>query len=69
LDINFPESGKSAITVQYVENHFVDSYNPTIENAFNKVIKYKGEEYNTEILDTAGQVWTNVGYVVLLFLT
>jgi len=53
--MGFRGVGKSTITVRYVEDHFVDAYNPTIENAFYKVIKYKGEEYNAEILDTAGQ--------------
>eukprot|EP01102_Stenamoeba_stenopodia_P018773 TRINITY_DN6949_c0_g1_i1.p1 TRINITY_DN6949_c0_g1~~TRINITY_DN6949_c0_g1_i1.p1 ORF type:complete len:185 (+),score=30.06 TRINITY_DN6949_c0_g1_i1:302-856(+) len=53
--MGFRGVGKSAITVQYVENHFPDAYNPTIENAFYKTIKYKGEEYTAEILDTAGQ--------------
>ena len=48
--------GKSSLTVQYVENHFVESYYPTIENTFSKTIKYKGQEYTTEIIDTAGQV-------------
>ena len=38
-----------------MENHFVESYYPTIENTFSKVIKYKGQEYATEIIDTAGQ--------------
>lgn len=41
--------------MQYVENHFVESYYPTIENTFSKNIKYKGQEFATEIIDTAGQ--------------
>lgn len=47
--------GKSSLTVQYVDGHFVDSYYPTIENTFSKMIKYKGQEFATEIIDTAGQ--------------
>jgi GTPase SAR1 family protein len=39
-----------------VDGHFVESYYPTIENTFSKNIKYKGQEYTTEIIDTAGQV-------------
>lgn len=42
--------------MQFVDGHFVESYYPTIENTFSKVIKYKGQEYATEIIDTAGQV-------------
>lgn len=49
-------SGKSSLTVQFVENHFVESYYPTIENTFSRTIKFKGQEYATEIIDTAGQV-------------
>uniref|UniRef100_A0A8H7NGI1 GTP-binding protein rhb1 n=1 Tax=Bionectria ochroleuca TaxID=29856 RepID=A0A8H7NGI1_BIOOC len=47
--------GKSSLAVQFVDGHFVDSYYPTIENTFSKSIRYKGQEYLTEIVDTAGQ--------------
>nr|ANM86721.1 putative Rheb small monomeric GTPase RhbA [Cladonia uncialis subsp. uncialis]AUW30985.1 putative Rheb small monomeric GTPase RhbA [Cladonia uncialis subsp. uncialis] len=47
--------GKSSLTVQFVEGHFVDSYYPTIENNFGKVIKHRGQDFATEIVDTAGQ--------------
>ncbi|CUM67513.1 uncharacterized protein PRCAT00005212001 [Priceomyces carsonii] len=47
--------GKSSMTVRFVEDHFVESYYPTIENQFSKTINYKNEEYAIEILDTAGQ--------------
>lgn len=48
--------GKSSLTVQFVDGHFIESYYPTIENTFRKTIKLKGFEYECEILDTAGQV-------------
>ncbi|CAN6644256.1 rheb-like protein Rhb1p [Trichomonascus vanleenenianus] len=47
--------GKSSVTVQFVDHHFLDSYYPTIENQFSKSISYKGIQYTTEIIDTAGQ--------------
>jgi len=47
--------GKSTITVQFCQNQFSEEYLPTIENSFHKVIKFKGEEFNTEIIDTTGQ--------------
>lgn len=47
--------GKSTMIVRFVEEHFVESYYPTIENQFSKMIKIRGQEYNVEILDTAGQ--------------
>lgn len=48
--------GKSSLTVQFVDGHFVESYYPTIENTFSKIIRYKGQDFATEIIDTAGQV-------------
>ncbi|RMZ89918.1 hypothetical protein DV736_g2841, partial [Chaetothyriales sp. CBS 134916] len=48
--------GKSSLTVQFVEGHFVESYYPTIENTFSREIKHNGQSYLTEIIDTAGQV-------------
>lgn len=47
--------GKSSMTVRFVEDHFVESYYPTIENQFLKTINYKNQDYAIEILDTAGQ--------------
>ncbi|KAI1006553.1 hypothetical protein K3495_g1664 [Podosphaera aphanis] len=47
--------GKSSLTVQFVDGHFVESYYPTIENTFSRDIKHQGQEYATEIIDTAGQ--------------
>lgn len=49
-------AGKSSLTVQLVDGHFVDSYYPTIENTFSKVIKHKGQDFAMEIVDTAGTV-------------
>lgn len=43
------------MTVQFVEQHFVESYYPTIENQFFKPIEFRGVQYTTEIIDTAGQ--------------
>jgi Ras family protein len=47
--------GKSSLAVQFVDGRFVDSYYPTIENTFSKTIRYKGQDFSTEIVDTAGQ--------------
>lgn len=48
--------GKSSLTVRFIDGHFVESYYPTIENTFSRVIKYNGQDFATEIVDTAGQV-------------
>ncbi|KAK6432389.1 GTP-binding protein [Oleoguttula sp. CCFEE 5521] len=47
--------GKSSLTVQYVDGHFVDSYYPTIENTFSKVIRHRNQDFAVEMIDTAGQ--------------
>ena len=33
----------------------MDSYYPTIENTFSKVIRYRNQDFAVEIIDTAGQ--------------
>jgi Ras homolog enriched in brain len=48
-------AGKSSLAVQFVDGHFVDSYYPTIENTFSKTVRYKNQDFLTEIVDTAGQ--------------
>ncbi|KAH7087810.1 rheb small monomeric GTPase RhbA [Paraphoma chrysanthemicola] len=48
-------AGKSSLTVQFVDGHFVDSYYPTIENTFSKMVRWKNQDFATEIIDTAGQ--------------
>ncbi|KAK7443848.1 Ras family protein [Colletotrichum acutatum] len=57
--------GKSSLAVQFVDGHFVDSYYPTIENTFSKTIRYKGQEFATEIVDTAGQGTESVPIVIV----
>ncbi|TFK69204.1 ras-domain-containing protein [Pluteus cervinus] len=47
--------GKSSLVKQFIENHFVESYYPTIESTFSKSVTYKGVEYDCHIIDTAGQ--------------
>lgn len=53
--MGFRSVGKTSLTTQFVENQFHDSYDPTIENTFSKVIKLSGQEYQLELIDTAGQ--------------
>jgi len=47
--------GKSSLVIQFIENHFVEPYFPTIESTFSKGVVYKGVEYDCDIIDTAGQ--------------
>ncbi|XP_797197.4 GTP-binding protein Rheb [Strongylocentrotus purpuratus] len=53
--MGFRSVGKSSLTIQFVENQFVDSYDPTIENTFDKPFKINGQQYQLKIIDTAGQ--------------
>lgn len=53
--MGFRSVGKSSLTIQFVDNQFVDSYDPTIENTFSKVMKISGQEYQLDLIDTAGQ--------------
>lgn len=47
--------GKSALTIQLIQNHFVDEYDPTIEDSYRKQVVIDGETALLDILDTAGQ--------------
>lgn len=47
-------TGKSCITVNFVQNMFVEKYDPTIEDSYRKSITIDGTIYSIEILDTAG---------------
>merc|ERR1711973_644811 len=47
--------GKSSLAIQFAQGQFVDSYDPTIENTFNKNMKIQGQEYEVLVVDTAGQ--------------
>eukprot|EP01080_Neovahlkampfia_damariscottae_P010892 gene10892-3596_t len=47
--------GKSCLTVQYVQNTFLEEYDPTIEDSYSKQTNVEGKTYLLQILDTAGQ--------------
>ncbi|XP_066916649.1 ras-like protein rasD isoform X2 [Clytia hemisphaerica] len=49
------EVGKSALTMQYVSNVFLDFHDPTIEDFFQTQTVVDGESGIVDILDTAGQ--------------
>lgn len=48
--------GKSALTIQLIQNHFVDEYDPTIEDSYRKQVVIDGETCLLDILDTAGKL-------------
>ncbi|KAI0049002.1 hypothetical protein FA95DRAFT_1490063 [Auriscalpium vulgare] len=46
--------GKSALTVRFIRNEFVENYDPTIEEEYRRTIEVDGELSWLEVLDTAG---------------
>lgn len=47
--------GKSALTLQFMYDEFVEDYEPTKADSYRKKIVIDGEEVQIDILDTAGQ--------------
>jgi len=47
--------GKSSCTIRYVQNKFIEEYDPTIEDSYRKQVTVDNNPYLLEILDTAGQ--------------
>ncbi|PVU88987.1 hypothetical protein BB561_005625 [Smittium simulii] len=47
--------GKSALTIQFIQSHFVDEYDPTIEDSYRKQCVIDDETALLDVLDTAGQ--------------
>jgi len=47
--------GKSALTLQFMYDEFVEDYEPTKADSYRKNVTIEGEEGQVDILDTAGQ--------------
>ncbi|KII72593.1 Ras-related protein O-RAL [Thelohanellus kitauei] len=47
--------GKSALTLQFMYNEFVEEYEPTKSDSYKRTIEVDGKEYQVSIFDTAGQ--------------
>jgi GTPase KRas len=47
--------GKSALVTSFISNHFIEAYDPTIEDAYRKQVRVDDEVCLLDILDTAGQ--------------
>lgn len=47
--------GKSALTLQFMYDEFVEDYEPTKADSYRKKIMLDGQEIQVDILDTAGQ--------------
>lgn len=47
--------GKSALTLQFMYDEFVEDYEPTKADSYRKKVLLDGQEIQVDILDTAGQ--------------
>ena len=48
-------TGKSALTLQFMYDEFVEDYEPTKADSYQKKVVLDGEEVQIDILDTAGE--------------
>jgi GTPase KRas protein len=48
-------AGKSCLTLQLIQNHFIEEYDPTIEDSYRKQCIIDNQLAMLDILDTAGQ--------------
>ncbi|XP_069762611.1 GTP-binding protein Rheb-like isoform X1 [Narcine bancroftii] len=53
--LGYRSVGKSSLAVQFVDGQFLDCYDPTIENTFNKTMNFDGQDFYLQLVDTAGQ--------------
>jgi len=47
--------GKSALSIMFIQQHFLEYYDPTIEDSYRKQVSINGDVVLVEVLDTAGQ--------------
>lgn len=50
--MGFRSVGKSSLAIQFVQGQFVDAYDPTIENTFNKTLKVRNQDFELFVVDT-----------------
>ena len=55
--VYFPGVGKSALTIQFIQSHFVDEYDPTIEGAWGALTTYP---YLLYLLGAYHLVWQQI---------
>eukprot|EP01118_Nematostelium_gracile_P007650 TRINITY_DN2496_c0_g1_i4.p1 TRINITY_DN2496_c0_g1~~TRINITY_DN2496_c0_g1_i4.p1 ORF type:complete len:528 (-),score=115.84 TRINITY_DN2496_c0_g1_i4:20-1525(-) len=54
--MGYKETGKSATVIQFIQNHFIEDYDPTIEDSYRKQVNVLEETpFLFDMLDTAGQ--------------
>eukprot|EP01084_Bolivina_argentea_P204747 349709_1 len=66
--------GKSALTIRFVTDNFLDEYDPTIEDSYRKKICIGDKAFELDVLDTAGReeftsmqdMWIRDGKIFIL---
>ncbi|XP_065313504.1 GTP-binding protein Rheb-like isoform X4 [Gordionus sp. m RMFG-2023] len=53
--LGFRSVGKTSLIQQYLNGNFAFNYDPTIENTYTKILNIRGQEYEVNFIDTAGQ--------------
>ena len=53
--IGAPGVGKSALSLQFLYQEFVEDYEPTKVDSYQTYVRHQGSEVNVQITDTAGQ--------------
>ena len=52
---NYTKVEWCVVTIQLIQNHFVEQYDPTIEDSYRQQVVIDGQTCILDILDTAGQ--------------
>eukprot|EP00490_Sorites_sp_Unknown_P011168 CAMPEP_0114663572 /NCGR_PEP_ID=MMETSP0191-20121206/27134_1 /TAXON_ID=126664 /ORGANISM="Sorites sp." /LENGTH=75 /DNA_ID=CAMNT_0001903233 /DNA_START=461 /DNA_END=685 /DNA_ORIENTATION=- len=47
--------GKTSLTIRMITDNFMDEYDPTIEDAYEKELIIDNENISLKVLDTSGQ--------------
>ncbi|XP_003475861.3 GTPase RhebL1 isoform X1 [Cavia porcellus] len=47
--------GKTSLAHQFVKGEFLECYDPTVENAYSKIVTLGKDEFHLHLVDTAGQ--------------
>ena len=65
--IGFRAVGKSSMTAQFVDGHFKEEYDPTIEAEMYKQIRINKTVISIYIVDTAGQVSNSLFLAISIY--